>query len=376
MVSHVYLDHAAATPLDPAVYSAMQPLVTEQFYNPSATYLAAQNVRRLLESARADVAQCLGSRPTEIVLTAGGSEANNLAIRGVMARNQEKKILVSSIEHDSVLAPAERYERLLIPVTSEGIIDMAAFAKLLDDDVAMVSVMYVNNELGTVQPIAAIAALLAERYPSVATRPLLHTDACQAPLYLDVHVHRLGVDLMTINGSKLYGPRQTGALFVRAGLALEPLIYGGGQEQTLRSGTENTAGAVGLATALSAAQMHRKPEGARLRAIQQQFIQELLATVPNIQINGSRKQRTPNNIHVTLPGTDNERIMMQLDQAGFAVAVGSACSASSELPSHVLMAMGLSEADAQSSLRITMGRSTTPEAMQRFVKALQDILGH
>lgn len=373
MMPYVYLDHAAATPVDPAVFAAMQPFFSENFYNPSAMYLAAQKIKQSLEAARAEIAHNLGARPTEVILTAGGSEANNLAIRGVMARKRAQKVLVSSIEHDSILMPAGLFEYELIPVTRDGIVDIQALAGMLDDSVAMVSVMYVNNELGTIQPITAIAALLAERYPDSTDRPLLHTDACQAPLYLDVHVHRLGVDLMTINGGKLYGPRQTGALFVRAGLILEPLIYGGGQELSLRSGTENTAGAIGLACALSAAQKNRRSEGSRLHSIQQKVIDELTQRIPEVVINGSRKHRTSNNIHLTLPGADNERIMMQLDHAGFAVAVGSACSASNEAPSHVLMAIGMSEAEAQASIRITMGRSTSLEDMQRFTETLAQI---
>lgn len=373
MAPQLYLDHAAATPIDPAVFEAMKPHMMDHFYNPSATYLAGRSARRALEDARSDIAQSLGARPTEMILTAGGSEANNLAVRGVMGTKPTQKILVSSIEHDSVLAAAGMFSYELIPVNAHGLVDLSALAAMLDDSVAMVSVMYVNNEVGTVQPIAAIAALLAERYPDRSSRPLFHTDACQAPLYLDMHVHRLGVDMMTINGGKVYGPKQTGVLFVRVGVSLQPLIYGGGQEQGLRSGTENTAGAVGLAAALTAAQMARKSETLRLRDIQHKTIHNLTAVLPTIRINGSRKHRTPSNIHFTIPGVDNERLMMQLDERGFMVAVGSACSASSEAPSHVLMAMGLSEANAQSSIRITMGRTTTQADMDRFVAALSQL---
>lgn len=373
----VYLDYAAATPVDERVLAAMQPYFAQAFYNPSATYLAAKAVAHDLQAARAQIAGCLGARASEVVFTAGGSEANNLAIHGLMHQHPDGNIVVCAIEHDSVLAAARRYDCRLAPVSQQGIIDLAALAKLIDDQTVLVSIGYANNEIGTIQPLRQIAEVVKEKRARRAGSSLplyLHTDASQAANYLDVHVSRLGVDLLTLNGGKLYGPKQTGALYVRSGIQLTPLIDGGGQEQGLRSGTENVAGAVGLATALTIATDGRKDETARLQLLQRQFIQYMQAAVPKVQVNGSTGKRLPNNIHLTFPGIDNERLLMQLDEAGIMAAAGSACSASSEQPSHVLHALGLSDEAARSSLRLTMGRPTTPENMDRVRSVLTHLV--
>lgn len=375
----IYLDHAATTPLDERVFAAMQPYLTEQFYNPSATYSAARSVKKDIEAARARVAHWFGARPSEITFTAGGTEANNLAIHGVMGRYPEANLIVSSVEHDAVLLPAAQHAHKVAPVRPDGLVDIAALIALIDDQTVLVSVMYANNELGTVQPIHQIAkqlqAIREQRRTAGNTLPLLlHTDACQASLYLDLHAARLGVDLITINASKMYGPKQVGALYIRAGIELTPQIEGGGQEHNLRSGTENIAGIIGLATALDLAQANRHDEVARLRELQQLAYRLISEQMPEAIINGSKKLRLPNNIHLTLPGHDNERLMMQLDEQGVLVAVGSACSASSEEPSHVLRAIGLSDEDARASLRLTMGHSTDEAAIRKAISTLSDLL--
>jgi cysteine desulfurase len=239
--------------------------------------------------------------------------------------------------------------------------------------------MYANNEIGTVQPIRDIAAVIAEkraeRAGERAPLPLVfHTDACQAANYLDLHVARLGVDMMTLNGGKIYGPKQSGALYVKAGTALQPLIRGGGQERGRRSGTENLAAAAGFSKALELAQAMRREETARLKDLQARFVRQLQEAVPDAIINGSLKYRLPNNVHVTLPGHDNERLLIGLDENGILAAAGSACSASSEEPSHVLKAIGVGDTDAQSSLRFTMGRGTTAEGVDRAVRTLSQLL--
>lgn len=375
MNAPVYLDHAATTPLDPAVLTAMQPYLTQQFYNPSATYLAARQVRKDVEAARATVGHWLGARPREILFTAGGTEANNLAIHGLMQQYPKGNIVVSAVEHDAVLKPASRYDHRIVPVKTTGQIDPEALAAAIDDNTVLVSIMYVNNELGTIQPIKRIAEIVQQKRQARSNGvPLyFHTDACQAAAYLDLHTSRLGVDLMTINASKIYGPKQVGALYVKTGVQLQPSIQGGGQEFSLRSGTENVAGIIGLATALQMAQERRPAEQARLASIQRQVFKDVSTRLPQAVINGTTKQRTPNNIHLTVPGADNERMMMELDERGYQVAVGSACSASSEEPSHVLKAVGLTDAEAQASLRITMGNSTTTEQMDNFVRELADL---
>ncbi len=375
----IYLDHAATTPLDPAVLQAMQPYLTDQFYNPSATYQAARQTRAAVESARAKVAHYIGARPSEIIFTAGGTEANNLAIHGVMSQFPGANMVISAIEHDSVRNPAQVYGARTAAVAQDGRLQLQALSQLIDEKTVLISLQYANNELGTVQSLSDVAQLVGtvrrDRQVSGNTLPLyLHTDACQAPAYLDIHASRLGVDLLTINASKIYGPKQTGALFVKKGIVLAPYMQGGGQERGLRSGTENVANCVGLAHALGLVQDRRRAEVARLRQLQKAWITSLKQSIPSVSVNGSLKHRLPNNLHITIPGADNERLVMALDDRGIMCAVGSACSASSDEPSHVLTAIGLTEHAAESSLRFTMGKDTTETDIQEVVTALVQIL--
>jgi cysteine desulfurase len=373
----IYLDYAAATPVDPKVLAAMQPYLAEQFYNPSATYSAALKVSKSLGDARSMVAHWLGARSSEVVFTAGGSEANNLVVHGLMRRYPKGNIVVSSIEHESVLVPAHGYDCREVAVNPDGRLNLDDLKQKIDKNTVLVSVMYANNEIGTIQPMREISKVVADKRleRKIKDLPLyLHTDACQAANYLDLHVARLGVDLMTINGGKIYGPKQSGALYVKAGVELLPLIQGGGQERGLRSGTENVPAAIGLATALELVQSQRREEADRLKQLQHQFFQLVNEKIPEATINGSQKYRLPNNIHLTLAGYDNERLLIQLDEAGIMAAAGSACSASNEEPSHVLAAIDLSKSDAQSSLRFTIGQGTTQNDIDRVVQVLTSLL--
>lgn len=375
----IYLDHAATTPVAPAVLTAMMPYFAENFYNPSAQYLAAKSVHKDVEAARGRIAHWLGARPAEITFAAGGTEANNLAIHGIMGQYKNANIVVSAVEHDAVLEPAGTYERRIAPVYPDGTVRLDKLAELIDENTVLVSIMYANNEIGTIQPLKDIAEIIRKKRTSrngTAAKPLyFHTDACQASAYLDLHVSRLGVDMMTINGSKIYGPKQVGALYVRAGMTLTPLIKGGGQERDLRSGTENVPGIIGFAAALDLVQTRRSKEVNRLHKLQKLFVELLKTEVKGLIVNGSQNHRLPNNVHVTIPGADNERLMMQLDERGIQVAVGSACSASSEEPSHVLRAIGMSDEDARASLRMTMGHNTTEAQVRRVVEVLSDLVG-
>jgi len=370
------MDYAAATPLDAAVLARMRPFFAAEFYNPSATYLAARQAAGELAAARAGVAHWLGVRPAEVVFTAGGTEANNLAIHGVMRRFPEGNVVVSGVEHESVLAPAHVYDCREAAVHPDGLVDLVALEAAIDEKTVLVSIMYANNEVGTVQPLAEIARVLErKRAERVGRLPLyFHTDACQAANYLDLHVSRLGVDMLTLNGGKIYGPKQSGALYIAAEVELLPLTYGGGQERGVRSGTENVAQDVGLAAALDMAQKQRHEEGKRLAGLQRLFIEKITAALPETAVNGSQKKRLPNNVHLTFPGQDNERLLMALDEAGIMAAAGSACSASDEEPSHVLRAMGKNDAEARASLRFTLGRQTTAADVERAVEALAAIL--
>ena len=375
----IYLDYAATTPMDPQVAAVQQPYFSDKFYNPSATYLPALAVRKDVDSARSGLAHWLGARSSEIVFTAGGTEANNLAIRGVMEQFPGCNMVTSAIEHESVLQTAEAYAHKILPVTSDGMIDVRSLASLIDDKTVLVSIMYANNEVGSIQPLRQVAAVLdtirRARREAGNDHPLyFHTDAAQAANYLDLHVARLGIDLMTLNAGKVYGPKQCGLLFVASHVRLQPQVRGGGQERGLRSGTENVAGVIGFAKALSLAQERRADESRRLAELQSLFFALLEAQIPGVVINGSRKQRLVNNVHSTIPGQDNERLLIALDEAGILCAAGSACSASNEEPSHVLKAMGLSEADAQSSLRFSMGLHTTEADIRTTVATLAKLV--
>lgn len=375
----VYLDHAAATPLDKDVLAAMEPYFSDQFYNPAATYEAGRQARAAIDVAKATLASLMGVKTTELILTSGGTEANNLAIHGVMSQFPDKKLLVSAVEHESVLEPARRWRFQELSVDSDGELKLDEALKQLDDDVVLVSVMLANNEVGTIQPIRQLARKIEEirkdRTKRKAKLPIyLHTDAAQAPLHLDIHPHRLGVDMMTINGGKMYGPKQSGAFYVRAGVQLEPQLIGGGQQRGMRSGTESPAAAIGLAKALEIADKKRDKEGQRLSELQKYFFSEIGRKHPGSIINGSRKRRLPNNVHVTIPGADNERLINLLDEQGVMVAAGSACSAASGEPSHVLRSMGVRDEAAQSSLRLTMGRATTKSDIDYAIKTLASAL--
>lgn len=355
----------------------MLPYLGDYFYNPSATYMAARKVRTDLETARAKVASWLGVRSSEIVFTAGGTEANNLAIHGIMRQYPQANVVVSAIEHESVLEPARHYDCRELAVRADGLLDLDDLRSKIDDRTVLVSVMYANNEIGTVQSLRSVGQLIAtivSQRGSTGLPLYFHSDACQAGNYLDMHVSRLGVDLLTLNGGKLYGPKQSGSLYVRAGLKLLPLVDGGGQERGLRSGTENVAGAVGFAAAFELAQESRHQEVKRLGALQRQFGRLLATEIPGASINGSQKHRLPNNIHVTFPGYDNERLLIQLDEAGIMAAAGSACSASDEESSHVLRALGMSDSEARSSIRFTLGRTTTEAMIDRVVATLRSLV--
>lgn len=375
----IYLDHAAATPMDNMVLKAMEPYFSEQFYNPSALYLDAKNVSNALNDARKRIAGWLGARPGEIVFTAGGTEANNLAIHGIMRAHPNANLVISSVEHEAVMRPAAQYDCRHTKVDKNGVVNPIDLKKLIDEKTVLVSVMYANNEVGTIEPLADISRVIEEvrqeRQANSNSLPIyFHTDACQAAGYLDLHVSRTGVDLMTINSGKIYGPKQCGALYIRAGTQLQPQILGGGQELGVRSGTENAASVIGFAKALDEVQYTRHEEIKRLIGLQKSFINLLESLVPSLTVNGPLKQRLPNNVHVTIAGQDNERLVMALDEAGIQCAAGSACAASSDEPSHVLKAIGLTDKEARSSLRFTMGKSTTEKDIEQTVKILAKLV--
>ena len=373
----IYLDFAAATPVDEAAIKVMRPFLSEQFYNPSAIYQPARRVRAVVEEARGQVASVLGSKDQEIIFTAGGTEANNLAITGVMERFPDGHMIVSAIEHESVLEPAYEFDYSVAKVSNKGITDVEDVKSLVKSNTVLISVMYANNEIGTIQPIKALSELVnavrTQRKSSGNKLPLyLHTDACQAANYLDLQVTRLGVDMMTLNGGKIYGVKQSGCLYKHKSVTLKPLINGGGQEQGLRSGTENVTALLSFATMLQKVSADRKQQGDRQKLLINKLYATLSQKLPDIFLNGHPDKRLPNNLNICIPHLDGERLVLELDEAGVLAATGSACTASNDEPSHVLLAIGLSEEDASSSLRLTIGRDTTEEQVEKAANIIVD----
>ncbi len=366
----IYLDYAAASPVDPTVLKSMEPYFTDVFYNPSALYKGAREAKNALETARSDVARLLGSNPSEVIFVSGGTESANLAIRGVMEYFGEGELLYSSIEHDAVRSPAKLYENRSreIGVDAHGVVKLDSIKELITENTVLVSVMIANNEIGTLQPIKDIVNLVnyirKQRMIAGNKMPLyLHTDACQAPLYLDINVARLGIDMMTLNGGKIHGPKQSGILYKKSSVVIKPQITGGGQEWGLRSGTENVAFAVGFAKAL---QLSEKSKTTRVHEMikLRDFFMQKLTELFDTEINGHPKHRLANNVHVTFPGVDNERVLFALDDMEICAAAGSACSASSDTSSHVLLALGRDSSYARSSLRFSLGGSTTQDQLE------------
>ncbi|MDE2311771.1 MAG: cysteine desulfurase [Patescibacteria group bacterium] len=385
----IYFDYAAATPLDPAVLSAMRPYYGEEFGNPSALYQLGARARSAVERSRKTVANLIGARPSEVVFTAGGTESCNLAIFGIAAKYLPLKkfkphIIITAVEHHAVLMPVEELKRqgcqvTVLPVDQNGLIDVTGLQKAIRPNTVLISVMYANNEIGTIQPIAVIGKFIAraniERAKKKLPQVVFHSDACQAPGLLDINVQKLGVDLMSVNGSKIYGPKQTGFLFVRDGVNLKPLIYGGGQEKDLRSGTENVAGIVGLTKALKLAIGNREVESRRLVKLQNYFFSRL-TKIKGVALNGpiAGFQRLPNNVNIRIKGVEGEALMLYLDAQNVAVSTGSACATSSAEASHVLLAIGLDKKQAKSSIRISMGKSSTKGQIDYLLEALPSVV--
>lgn len=362
----IYLDYAAATPVDPRVRLAMEPFVSEDFYNPSSPYMAAREVKKVVTEARARVAYWLGARGSEIIFTAGATESINIAIHGVMQQFAGSRAVVLATEHESVLRSASRYDHVILPVLPNGNADMAKLEQLIDDKTVLVSIAYANNEIGTIQPLSQISHIIqkvrAARTKAGNTLPLyLHTDASQAAGYLDLHASRLGVDLMTLNGAKIYGPKQTGILYIKAGTQLTSPFTGGGQEGGVRSGTENVPGIVGFATALDIVQTDRRENQAKYAALRDELQRRIAEALPDTVVNGNIKRRLPNSLHLSWAGVDGERLVLLLDEHGVMAATGSACAANRQTASHVLQACGMDDSLLQGSLRLTVGELTTPD---------------
>lgn len=373
---NIYLDYAAATPVDTRVLDAMLPYFSDVFYNPSAPYALARRARTAFEDARAALAHCIGARPMSITLTAGATEANNLAFASV-----DGTVLTDAIEHESTLSCARAREHILVDVTCEGFVTPSAVAAGLTPDVELVSVALANGEIGTVQNLREIAAVVkAERQRRLEAgeaHPLwLHTDASQAAGALSLNVSTLEADLVTISAAKIYGPKQVGLLWASDDVRLRPLVLGGGQEGGLRSGTENVPGVIGFAKALQIATAERTQESRRLAQLRDQLQRTLLQEFPWAVVSGPKKSRwrLPGLLHISFPGLEARRLVILLDQRGVSVGTGSACAASKMRISHVLTAIGADEATAAGSLRIALGRPTTQAQVEAVARIIIDVV--
>lgn len=369
----IYLDYAATTPLDERVLAAMQPYLSDKFYNPSAAYQPAREIRRDIEDARKSIAHILGAKPTEIIFTAGATESINLAF------TVGGHIVTSSIEHHAVLKTAAQFEHSIVGVDEKGRINLGELQSAIREDTKLISIILVNNEIGTIQSLNHVAQLIEKvkekRIEDGNKTPLfLHTDASQAAGILDLNVTRLGVDMMTLNGGKIYGPKQTGILYVRSCVDLQPMIRGGGQEMGLRSGTENVAGIIGLTRALQIADKIRKTEADRLANLRQQLIDLLQSAFTDILFIGDPKHHAPHILSVAWQGLDAERVLFQLETKNILVALGSACAANKDARSHVLTALGLAPDIIDGSLRFSIGRQTTEKQITQAGKIITAVV--
>lgn len=367
-VQGAYLDHAATTPILPEVLDAMLGHLGRGFANPSAIYRAARNERRAIDDARDELAGVLGCDPGEIVFTSGGTEADNLAIRGVVRVGGTNSIIVSAIEHRAVLRPAASIGARNAPVTREGIIDLEQLDAMLDSTTELVSVMAVNNEVGTFQPVAQIVDLVRERAP----RAIVHCDAVQAMAWCDVAAITSGCDLVSVSAHKIGGPKGAGALVVRdrARRQMQPILLGGSQERDLRAGTENVAGIVGLGISARLTHDRRPASIERVRLLRDRFVDAVLRELPDAYESVARRLRHVGNAHLVFPGTTNEELLLVLDDFGIAASAGSSCASGALEPSHVLLAMGMTGEEARSSVRFTLGASSTDAEIDHAISGV------
>jgi cysteine desulfurase len=366
----VYLDHAATTPVREEVFEAMKPFYGPRFGNPSSTHRWGREARAALDEARERVGRCLGARADEICFTSGGTEADNLAILGAwraLKAKGRKAVVTTPIEHKAILgavhqAAHEGAEERFLTMTRDGVVDTSSITEIVDDDVAVCSMMWVNNEIGTIQPVPVLAARAKER------GALVHTDAVQAFGKIPIDAQKQQFDFLTISGHKFGAPKGIGALFIRRGTHIEPLMHGGTQDRGRRPGTENVAAAVGLARAAELTLAECEAHCARLRKLRDRLEAGILARVPDAVIHGRGAERAPHITNVSVPGTDSESLLMALDLRGIAASGGSACQSGSVTPSHVLNAIGVRPEIASAAVRMSLGSLTTDECIDRVIE--------
>ena len=371
----VYLDHTAGMPVDPQVIEAMKPYFTQLYSNPSSLHSSAQEVRKGFQNARKKVAMLVGAKSEEIFFTSCATESNNWAIRGVASRNRGrgKHIITTAIEHMSVMNVCkylmkQGYRVSFLPVDNTGLIDLEVLQKELADDTILVSVMYANGEIGTIEPIKEISEVVHSK------DTYLHVDMTAAMGQVSADVMKEGIDLLTLSSNDMYGPKGVGALYIKKGTRLDPLIFGGGQERGLRSGTENLPGIAGMGKAAEIAKAEVGREGSRLSKLRDKFINGILETIPHSFLNGHPTRRLPNNVAVRFSFVEGESMLLNLDIAGVAASSGSACTAKTLEPSHVLRAIGLKHEEAHGSLLFTLGKQNDEENVNYVLGLLPDIV--
>jgi cysteine desulfurase len=371
----IYLDHAATTPVKPAVMDAMRPFYTEHFGNPSSIYGIARESKKAIETARAQVAKALGAVPDEIYFTSGGSESDNWAIKGIAFANRKKgnHIITSAIEHHAVLHTCQYLEKegfsvTYLPVDTSGRVDPQDLEKAITDKTILISVMYANNEIGTIEPVAELGAIAKKH------KIYFHTDAVQAIGNIPIDVKAQNIDLLSLSAHKFYGPKGCGVLYIRKGVKIDNLIHGGGQESRRRAGTENIAGIVGLGAAIELATMDIGGHNARIAALRDRLLKGILDTIPYARLNGHPEKRLPGNLNVSFEFIEGESMLLWLDDEGICGSTGSACTSGSLEPSHVMLAIGLPHEVAHGSLRLTLGDANTEQDVDRVLDVLPKVV--
>jgi cysteine desulfurase len=369
----IYLDHAASTPVHDQVFQAMIPFLKEQFGNPSSIHRYGRFAQRAIQNARKQIALLINAQPNEILLTSGGTESNNTAIFGITSLKKGKHLITSSIEHEAILEPCRKLEKegfriTYIPVDDKGTVNPKDIENSISDDTCLVSIMFANNEVGTIQPIQEISKICNQK------NVIFHTDAVQAVGKIGVDVKELGIDLLSISSHKINGPKGVGALYIKNGIKVSPFIYGGGQENGLRSGTENVASIVGFGKACQLAKDNMKPNNLHLQNLRDELISEVMLRIPHVKLNGHQQKRLPNNVHYTFFGVNGEDLIIKLDENGIAASTGSACSVRVQKESHVLKAMGFSHDQITGSLRLTVGISNTELEIKKTVEILKKVV--
>lgn len=386
MKRQVYLDHAATTPMLPEVMETMLPYLGDDFGNPSSFHSLGKKVKDAIDDARRSIAEILRAREDEIIFTSGGTESDNLAVLGYARKNQGegKHLITTKIEHHAVLEAMrhlekkEGFEVTYLEPDRDGLVSVEQVENALRADTILVSIMYANNEIGTILPIEAIGNAIrrfrSKRSNTQSLTPIFHTDACQASEYLSLNTEKLHADMLTVNGSKMYGPKGIGLLYVKRGIKLQPLQFGGAQEKAIRPGTENVAGIIGMAKALEIAQRDREVETQHLLPLQESLVRGIQEKITKTRLNGHPTQRLPNNVNISFMDIEGEALILYLDEAGIYTSTGSACTSASLDPSHVILSLGLPYEVAHGSIRFTLGRSTTQKDIDYVIYTLPPLV--